>query len=254
MNDEFYIGWEDRMPPGLARSRRGVVVFLGVFIVFAALLLAMAQRMIGAAVFEYGARKQFTGIFRAWPYPHLLVPRPAGLWLPDAYSTYLLVAPWKYGLPSETLTKFDGKFVSLRGTLIYRDAQTMVEVAPMDIALDAGKTTRQPLPASTALGNWTLTGEIVDSKCFLGVMNPGELTPHRACATLCIRGGIPPIFLVRQRQGPPLYLLLVSRDGRPVNQQVLDFVAEPLEITGDVERRDGLLILRADPATYRRLP
>jgi len=30
-------------------------------------------------------------------------------------------------------------------------------------------------------------------------------------------------------------------------------VAEPVEITGEVERQGELLILRADPATYRRV-
>jgi len=34
---------------------------------------------------------------------------------------------------------------------------------------------------------------------------------------------------------------------------VLDLVAEPLEITGEVEQHGELLILRADPATYRSL-
>ncbi len=96
-------------------------------------------------------------------------------------------------------------------------------------------------------------GEIVDSKCFLGVMNPGQLTPHRACAIRCISGGVPPVLLVRQRDGPAIYLLLVSAEGKPVNKQVLDMVAEPLEITGEVERQGELLILRADPATYRKL-
>jgi hypothetical protein len=47
-------------------------------------------------------------------------------------------------------------------------------------------------------------------------------------------------------------LLLVSSDGKPVNQQVLEMVAEPVEITGDVERQGDLVILRADPAAYRR--
>ena len=47
--------------------------------------------------------------------------------------------------------------------------------------------------------------------------------------------------------------LLVSADGKPVNKQVLDMVAEPLEITGEVERQGELLILRADPVTYRKL-
>jgi hypothetical protein len=33
----------------------------------------------------------------------------------------------------------------------------------------------------------------------------------------------------------------------------LDLVAEPVTITGEVERQGELLILRADPATYRRV-
>ena len=56
-----------------------------------------------------------------------------------------------------------------------------------------------------------------------------------------------------QKYGPAIYLLLVSADGKPVNKQVLDMVAEPLEITGEVERQGELLILRADPVTYRKL-
>jgi len=84
-------------------------------------------------------------------------------------------------------------------------------------------------------------------------MNPGQLTTHRACAIRCISGGIPPVLLVRQTNGAPLYFLLVSPGGRPVNKQVLDLVAEPVEITGDVQRQGELLILQADPSTYRRV-
>jgi hypothetical protein len=104
-----------------------------------------------------------------------------------------------------------------------------------------------------SLGRQTLIGEIVDSKCFLGVMNPGQLTPHRACAIRCLSGGVPPVLLVRPKDGPAIYLLLVSADGKPVNHQVLDLVAEPVEISGEVERQGELLILSADPATYRRI-
>jgi len=93
----------------------------------------------------------------------------------------------------------------------------------------------------------------VDSKCFLGVMNPGQLAPHRACAIRCISGGCPPVLLVRRERGPPLYLLLVSAGGASVNKQVLDLVAEPVEITGEIEQQGDLLILRADPRTYRRV-
>jgi hypothetical protein len=84
-------------------------------------------------------------------------------------------------------------------------------------------------------------------------MNPGQLTPHRACAIRCISGGIPPVLLLRSQNGPAVYLLLVSANGKPVNQQVLDYVAEPVEITGEVERQGDFLILRADPAAYLRI-
>ena len=106
-------------------------------------------------------------------------------------------------------------------------------------------------PAPENLGRQTLTGEIVDSKCYLGVMNPGQLAPHRACAVRCISGGIPPVLLVRQKVGPPLYFLLVREDGSPVNKQVLNMIAVPLTVTGEVVRQGDLLILRANPATFQ---
>jgi hypothetical protein len=59
---------------------------------------------------------------------------------------------------------------------------------------------------------------------------------------------------VRPKTGPPLCFLLVSSDGRVVNKQVLDMVAEPVEITGEVERQGELLVLRSDPQTFRRVP
>ena len=58
-------------------------------------------------------------------------------------------------------------------------------------------------------------------------------------------------LLIRRKEGLPLYFLLVSSDGRPVNKQILDMVAEPIEITGEVIRQGELSILRADPAMYR---
>ena len=107
--------------------------------------------------------------------------------------------------------------------------------------------------AWSALGSYTLRGEIVDSKCFLGVMKPGRRKPHRACATRCISGGVPPIFFVETVAGEHDFLLLVDEAGAPVNDRVLDLVAEPLEITGEVRRHGAHLVLAADPASYRRL-
>ena len=253
MNDEFYIGWEAKAAPGIGKMVRKVVIGLLILAVLVPVALAISQHMIGASVFEWGTVKKFSGVLKLQPYPHLLVPRPGATGAQPGFSTYYLVAPFKFGLDREKLSALDGKDVSLEGTLIYRGNQTMVEALPDSIKATDKQSVSLPGTETIGLGRQTLTGEIVDSKCFLGVMNPGQLAPHRACAIRCISGGVPPVLLVRQQHGPAIYLLLVSADGKPVNQQILDLVAEPVEITGEVERQGDLLILRADPATYRRI-
>jgi len=251
MSDEFYIGWEGKAAPGIGKTVRKAVVVVLALVLFAPVLLAISQRLIGASVFEWGTHKSFSGLLQTQPYPHLLVSRPGNADGFPRSSAYYLVAPWKFGLKPETIASLDGKSVTLKGTLIYRGNQTMIEVLPGSIQMT--NLAAAALPQTVALGKQTFEGEIVDSKCFLGVMNPGQLTPHRACAIRCISGGVPPVLLVRQKDGSAIYLLLVSADGKPVNNQVLNMVAEPLKITGDVERQGDLLILRADPTTYRRL-
>ena len=84
------------------------------------------------------------------------------------------------------------------------------------------------------------------------IFREDSLTPQRACAIRCISGGISSVLLVRQRNGSAIYLLLASDDDQRVNQQVLDLVAELVTVTGEVERQGELLILRANPTTYRR--
>jgi hypothetical protein len=251
MNDEFYIGWQDRAP---ARIRRVIKTLIALFVIIVPALafgLGQFQRTIGKSSFEWGNVKEFAGIFAASPYPHLMVPRPGASGTNSSYSSYYLVRPFKFGFDPAAAARLDGQEVTLRGTLIHREGQTMIEVLDNSIRSIA-KSALPSLPVAK-LGRQTLVGEIVDSKCYLGVMNPGEFIPHRACAIRCLSGGIPPILVVRQRNGPNLHFLLVSSDGRAVNDRILDLVAEPVEVTGEVERQGDLLILRADPSTYRRI-
>ena len=53
------------------------------------------------------------------------------------------------------------------------------------------------------LGSLQIEGEIVDIKCWLGRMKPGDGRTHRACGQFCIQGGIPP-HMGRTRRGRPL--------------------------------------------------
>jgi len=93
----------------------------------------------------------------------------------------------------------------------------------------------------------------VDTKCYLGAMNPGESKVHRDCAVRCISGGIPPAFLARDASGEVKILLLVGADGRALNREVLRYVAEPLELSGHLLRAGSTLTLKAEPTQFRRI-
>ena len=249
-DDEFYVGYLPKAPRSFAaRTRLGVVIIF-IAAVSVGLLLINAQSRFDPSVFEFGTVTEHTGVIREAPYPVLEVARPGRSAGDRTVSTYYLTVFGKKGAAAQ-VDGFDGKTVQLRGTLIYRDDKTMIEIE--DGSIQAVDTPAVPQLLETDLGAHTLVGEIVDSKCFLGVMKPGNLKPHRSCAVRCISGGVPPVLLVRDREGMATYYLLVSEDGKPVNRQVLDLVAEPVEVTGRVSRRGDLLILSADPASYRRI-
>lgn len=249
-SDEFYIGWQSQSPQTIGSFVRKTVIALSLSALALGGIIAFVQHAIGIATFEWGTHKMFNGILRTSPYPHLSITQPGKT---AGQSDYLLVAPFKRGLNPDSIAALDGKLVTLKGTLIFRDNQTMIEALPETIKLNAQTKSQSPItsPQSSLTNHITLCGEIVDSKCYLGVMNPGRLTPHRACAVRCISGGIPPLLFVQQKDRPPITYLLVSSDGSPVNKQVLDMVAEPVEITGDLVQQGSLKILRADPKTYR---
>lgn len=105
--------------------------------------------------------------------------------------------------------------------------------------------------ATESLGRHRFIGEIVDSKCYLGVMNPGATKTHKSCAIRCVSGGIPPVLMVRDEHGRASYLMLVNEQGKSVNEQVLGMIAEPVLIEGEVEKLGDTLILKANPEDYQ---
>ena len=247
--NEFYVGYLPQAPPRIARWVRRLCLALFITTSAVAILLVRGQHKFPLSVFEFQQYRPFEGTVRAQPYPTLFIERSGAAG--QAPASYLLVAPGKHGAAAD-VAGYDNRRVRLQGALIYRDGMTMIEIVPDSLVpLDAA--TAKAAPSAVALGAFTLAGEIVDSKCYLGVMNPGHTKPHRECATRCISGGIPPLFIARDKDGRTAALLLVSASGAPVNQAVLDLVAEPVEISGEVVRTGEQLFLRADPATYRRI-
>ena len=258
--DEFYIGWQDPPPPGVRRTLVSATRLLLALAAGLAVLLSAVQGPLRGGRFEFGVEREFEGVVSERPAPSLRVARPGRFEGLDSaavpvVSRWLLVAPGKHGAQA-LVAGLDGRHVRARGSLVWRDGQTLLELAgrPVDRDSVAANVLSIAPPAGpaapVALGRATLRGEIVDSKCSLGVMVPGEGRAHRACAIRCLSGGIPPVFRVRTEDGGALCLLLVGRDGRALNREILDRVAEPLTITGEVERHDDLLVLRAEPAEF----
>ena len=241
MND-FYVGYLPKAPPALARFVRRLTLLLCLLGVAIALALVTGQMPFANSAFEYGKIRGFEGIIDARPYPTLLVARPGEVRSGDKHSRYLLVAPGKHGADN-IVAGFDGKEVRLKGQLIYRASETMIEIEPGSISTLTG----HPAPETPTvdLGAVTVTGEIVDSKCYLGVMNPGNGKVHRDCAARCISGGIPPIFVTLDGE----QFLLVGPEGTAIAPDALrEFVAEPITITGEALRRGEARILRVDLA------
>lgn len=238
--DDFYVGYAEKSPASITGRTRIAIFAVFAIGLAAALLLVSGQARFDRGTFEFGIDRTFEGILVERPYPELFVREDGG------WARHLLVRPGKFGAAA-VAEGLDGRRVRITGSRIFNDRVRMIEVHDVT-ALDGGSDLPQ---GARSLGRMTLRGEIVDSKCHLGVMKPGRGKPHKACATRCIAGGIPPVLRVEDDSGAVDYWLLVSPDGGPVGERILDWIAEPVEITGEVFREEDRWILRADPADYR---
>lgn len=246
-NDEFFIGWQGRAPAAMGRRLRVITLVLaGAAMVFAA-VFAAAQGTIGQARWEWGNVRTFEGVLVAAPAPILITDEPDPT---SGASTFLLVDPLKFGFDPAKARALHLRRVRLEASLLHRGGDAMLEVVPESVMAMPELCGEPPI---ADLGPAVLVGEIVDSKCWLGAMNPGMLKPHRACAIRCLAGGIPPAFVVRDRAGVTTAYLLVGSDGRLPGDRILDFVAEPVQIAGRVSRLGGVRVLHADASTIARL-
>lgn len=250
--DEFFIGYEPPMPPRLARFVVTVVILLTGAIAVWAVTLASGHVPLEGGNFEFGHPRRFAGTIVERPYPALQVD---GINQNES-PRLILVAPGKHGA-DELVHGLDGRHVTLSGTRIQRGIREMIEIEPGSIVRDNApesmSTTAAIRAESFADGPITLRGEIVDSKCFLGVMVPGAGKTHNECASLCLRGGIPPALYVQDRSGQSSVLLLTGPSGEPIGAQALGVAGEAVDVTGTIERQGGWLVLRSDPRTWHPL-
>ncbi len=270
--DDFYVGYLDETPPGISRFVRRAVVGLLLLAATLGAGLALLLERFDEGVFEYGTVRHYSGELLVDPHPRLLTADgPA--------AGYLLVGVGKHGLdaneePSPPWQPALSRKLQLSGTLIQNPEAAMLEVHSLELPegrtseelptepdspADPGAGGSRPdsesddsaaaaTPADAQVGHAyirvdTLVGEIVDTKCYLGAMKPGRGKPHRDCASLCIRGGIPAALLVRTENGERVLVNLVDFAGRPLGRELLEWVGQPVAVSGRLRRKDDRLFL-----------
>ncbi|HKU43031.1 MAG TPA: hypothetical protein VJR89_32955 [Polyangiales bacterium] len=249
---EFFVGYL----PMSARFKR-VVLGLGLggllLLLAAGFALASTTHGAGPAKFTFAKSQGTLGVLTTEPTPVLWTLDPS---LEHGVRGTLLVRSGKFGL-SARARELAGKPVRVSGQSIERDGQRMIELAaepqPVDGELTDAERTLLAGPVTRSLGEVTLRGEIEDSKCYLGRMRPGDERTHRACAQLCISGGIPALFVVREEHGTARQLLLADRQGHSIDRALLPYVAEPIEITGELRQLGNLWVLETSLDGVKRL-
>jgi len=240
-DDTLYVGYLP-LPPKHAR-------FLRVFIPVSLWTIVILNAAILVAMHRPGATRWNTD--DAVTIAGRIVDVGAPVVITDAGETVLLTRDTKRGA-------FDGVVregpVSIEGFIIERDGRRLLEITDDEasrIALWAPgqHAARAPLPTAHA----TLRGEILDAKCFLGAMKPGHGKTHKACATLCIRGGIPAAMRTRSHDGTDDITMIVGPDFAPFPEALAPFIGDPIEISGLAFRIGDLDVLMVDAESVRRI-
>ena len=248
---DMFIGWS-RAP---AVDRRFLLGLLPAGLAgMGGLSYVLASRLDdpGAGSWNTGATHTVTGRLVNDPYPMIRVADPAA---PGGARSVLIVAQGKCTSGLLDSVAATGGSVTASGVLIERKNRQMLEVPPLlDKWLEPATNAATPAAAvAESLGRVRLAGTIMDSKCFFGVMRPGRGKTHKACASLCIRGGIPPSFWARDSQGREAVLLMTTAAGDAMSMDILRFVADPVAAQGELVRVGDIVQFRADPAAYERI-
>lgn len=246
----FFVGYFKTVPPAIRRFCLMAGVFLLCFLASLALFQSLGTAHPGAGAYVDELKgATLTGTLETQPYPVLRVAATDG----RPARAIMLSGQGKLGVQG-TADPLSGQLVEAGGVFVKRGDLDMLlvggRVGLKAVEADAGAEQVQPPAAlaSEVLGRFRLTGEICDGKCYGGAMRPGNGLAHRACANLCITGGLPPVFVTTAPVEGHSTLLMAGPDGGPLPARLLKLTALPIQLEGTIERRDDLLVFRVDAA------
>jgi hypothetical protein len=226
----FFIGWSGRT----ASPMVGFLALISATLLagFAALAVSLGVTVDDPGGGDFTGEKDITGVLIADPYPLIVTDKDQ--------HTIPLSGGGKRGVQAEA-RPLDGKHVRATGAGVKRGDRDLLLVDQLRV--EPGEA---PPPVREALGTWRLTGEICDGKCSLGVMRPGNTVVHKACANVCLIGGVPPVFITTTPVFGTRYLLMGDPDNHALPDALRDYVAVTTRMDGTLERIGDALIFRTD--------
>ena len=253
--NDFYIGWKSEAPDTFSKTVKKFTWIVLLIVPIVAMSLVLSQRGFEDSDFEFGTLTEIEGTLMMEPVPMIKTVENGKT------KSILLVGFGKFGaektfeeysaMTPDVKSSLNNAQLKLNGTLIYNDGKTLLEltegVQSINLNVDKSKILNSSKPIKKDLGNVTLRGEIYDPKCAFGVMKPGYGKPHRSCAVRCISGGIPPVLKIENKKGEKNYCILLSESGQPINKEVLEYVADQVQVCGRLEQQDDWLVFYTDP-------
>ena len=235
MTPPFFIGWSTASARPLAGFLAGCIALA--LVGSAALALALGARVDDPGSGEWIGDRVYQGVVVATPYPMVVTDPSPGF--PDGHAV-MLSGGGKRGAQAMA-DPLAGQRVQVSGGMVRRGALEMLfvnEITPLQAPARAIE--RAPL------GTWRVVGEICDGKCTTGAMRPGDGLAHKACANVCILGGVPPVLVTAGPVEGHSFLLMGDTEGRALPPSFRDHVGLRRRMEGRVERIGDLLVFRTD--------
>ena len=242
--DEFYIGYSGKVGKGTKKVLTRFVWTAVFVLLIGVFLFGFLQQPAVNSSFDFGLPTQVSGVYHESPYPMLRVQLAE-----NEYKEIVLLGFGKSG-PNPFLKDLrekegvlHGKHMTIEGQLIYYNGKTLLEIDDSQKVSVSGKG-ESIVP--TSLGKVTVEGEIIDPKCYFGVMKPGYGKIHRSCAALCISGGVPPVLVTRDENSVEYYFLLTDLKGNAIHKDIVPYIGQPSRLNGRVEQLGGWKVMRID--------
>ncbi|MEX3017553.1 hypothetical protein [Gymnodinialimonas hymeniacidonis] len=246
-DEPFFVGYLP-CPPGLRLFllAASLVLFAGAGLLGYAIASTQDDPGDGRLRFDFGPQTVI-GVLEMTPSPVLHVTQGTDA-IPEGH-TLMLSGQGKNGAVDRAQA-LEGQLVQATGILLQRGGLDMLQLNGGNNFRAADDQSVIPdIPEPEPLGRWEITGEICDGKCEAGAMRPGRGISHRACANLCLLGGVPPVFVTTQPIEGEEFLLIAGEGDETTPPALLDYVGLYVTLEGDVSRHGDLLVLTVDTDT-----